>query len=622
MNTEDFKRKLTAIFSADVEGYSRLMGDDEIATVQTLTSYKETMRKVIRHYRGRVVDSTGDNLLAEFVSVVDAVQCAVEVQQIIKGKNEDLSENRRMLFRIGINLGDVIEEDDRIFGDGVNIAARVESLSEGGGVCISGSAFEQIENKLALGYQYMGEHAVKNIVKPIKVYKVPMGPVEVKKKIVVRGLRKVAIAAAVILILAGAAGIIWHFYFRPPPVEVVTEAEMAFPLPDKPSIAVLPFANVSGDPEQEYIADGITEQIITTLARNPNLFVIASNSTFTYKGKPVKVQQVSRDLGIRYVVEGSVQRSGEKIRITAQLVDATTGKHMWAKTYDRDLKDIFALQDDIAMKILRAIGDKLLQRETRIKGTNNVDAYLKWLKAASMSGRNETKNRLARQMLEEAISLDPEFPSAYVQLGFNYYERVQNGWSKSPGKDLKKAFELAQKSIELDQSLAIPHMLLGWIYFVKGNHVKAIAEAKRAVALVPNNLFAIGSLGNFLAWADRPEDAISVLKKVTRRSPWPTQWQLVFLGNAYYIAGRYEEALAYFKKLQEMNPDNIWAYITPASIYGQLGREKEANATAKELLGLDPNFSVKHWEKMGAWSKKRETWDQWIDGLRKAGLPE
>ncbi len=267
MSAEDIKRKLTAIFSADVEGYSRLMEGDELATVQTLTSYKETMRKQVKHYRGRVVDSTGDNLLAEFASVVDAVQCAVEVQQIIKGKNEDLPENRRMLFRIGINLGDVLEEGDRIFGDGVNIAARIESLADGGGICISGTAYDQIKNKLALAYDFLGEHTVKNISDPVRVYKVPMGPVEVKKKVAVRGWRKVAIAAAAVLILAGVAGIIWHYHFRPPPIEPASVEKMAHPLPDKPSIAVLPFENLSDDPAQENIVDGITDAIITGLSK-------------------------------------------------------------------------------------------------------------------------------------------------------------------------------------------------------------------------------------------------------------------------------------------------------------------------------------------------------------------
>jgi len=283
------------------------------------------------------------------------------------------------------------------------------------------------------------------------------------------------------------------------------------------------------------------------------------------------------------------------------------------------------LQDEIALQILKTLTGQLLGRgtdHTGAKGTKNIKAYLKWLKAHTLASRNEVDNRLARQMSEEAISLDPEFALAYAQLGINSFNEVMNGWSKSPRKDLEKAFELAQKSISPDQSLALPHFLLGWIYFLKGDHEKAIAKSRRAIALSPNNSDVYGSLGNILAWADRPEDAISVIKKASRLNPIPTWRQLVFSGNAYYIAGRYEEALAYFKRLQEKDPDNLWAYITPASIYGQLGREKEARAAAKELLRLNPKFSIKHWEKMGAFSKKRETWDQWIDGLRKAGLPE
>ena len=621
MATEGFKRKLTAIFSADVEGYSRLMGEDELATVQTLTSYKETMRKLIRHYRGRVVDSTGDNLLAEFASVVDAVQCAVEIQQVLNSKNDSLPENRRMFFRIGINLGDVIEEGDRIFGDGVNIAARIEGLADAGGICISGTAYDQIKNKLALGYNYFGEHSVKNISEPVRVYKVPMGPVEVKKKVAVRGWQKVAIAAVAVLILGGGALAIWHFYLRPPPVEVVTEEEMAFPLPDKPSIAVLPFVNVSGDPEQDYIADGITEQIITTLARNPYLFVIASNSTFTYKGKPVKVQQVSRELGVRYVVEGSVQKSSDRIRITAQLIDATTGKHIWAKTYDRDLKDIFAVQDEIAIEILKATGGKLLGFGdlSRMKGTTNVEAFLKYLKARTLSSTNERNNRVAQQMFEECIALDPKFAMAYAALGISYCAQAMNGWSQSPGKDLQSAFKLAQKAIGLDQALFMPHGTLGWIYLLQGKHDEAIAEAKKAVDLVPSNAWANGCLGTFLAYADRPDEAISVSQNALRLNPFPNDWDFMFAGNGYFVAGRYEEALAYYKKAQKRNPDNIWPYFYQAGIYGHLGREAEAHAAAKELLRINPKFSVKQYEKM-PWYKNRDKWNLLINGLRKAGL--
>jgi len=621
MNTERVKRKLSAIFSADVEGYSRLMGDDEAATVRTIEAYRKVFTDLIAEHRGRVVDSPGDNLLAEFGSVVDAVQCAVEVQQILKAKNAELSENRRMRFRIGVNLGDVIQEGERIYGDGVNIAARMEGLAEGGGICVSGSAYEQIENKLALGYEYFGEHTVKNIAKPIRVYKVPMEPGVSKKKAGSKGWKKVAFVAAAVLILGGGALAIWHFYLRPHPVEVVTESEMAFPLPDKPSIAVLPFVNVSGNPEQEYIADGITEQIITTLARDPNLFVIASNSTFTYKGKPVKVQQVSRELGVRYVVEGSVQKSGDKIRITAQLIDATTGEHLWAETYDRNLKDLFALQDEITMKILTATMGKLLGFGdlSRVKGTTNVKAYLKYLKGRTLSATNERNNRLAQQMFEESITLDPRFAMAYASLGVSYCAQVMNGWSQSPGKDLKKAFELAQKAIGLDQALFIPHGTLGWIYLLQGKHDEAIAEAKKAVDLAPGNAWANGCLGTFLAYADRPEEAIVVSENALRLNPFPTEWDLLFAYVGYVVAGRYEEALSYCKKAQKRNPDNIWPYIDQAGIYGHLGREKEARAAAKELLRLNPKFSLDQYEK-APWYKNRDKWKLHINGLRKAGL--
>ena len=336
------KRKLSAILSADVKGYSRLMGENELATVQTLTSYKETMTKLIKHYRGRVLDSIGDNLMAEFASVVDAVQCAVEVQQLLSSKNEDLPENRRMNFRIGINLGDVIEEGERIYGDGVNVAARIEGLAEGGGICISGTAFDQVESKLGLEFGYLGEQAVKNIRKPVRVYRVEMeGGVS----------------------------------------DVGTSQEL--PLKDKPSIAVLPFVNMSDDPEQEYFSDGITEDIITDLSKVSGLFVIARNSSFSYKGKQMKVQDVARDLGVRYVLEGSVRRAGNRLRITAQLIDAKTGDHLWAERYDRELKDIFTVQDEVARNVVSELAVTLKANESERlyrKHTENIEAYELYLR--------------------------------------------------------------------------------------------------------------------------------------------------------------------------------------------------------------------------------------------------
>jgi TolB-like protein len=329
-----------------------------------------------------VVDSPGDNILAEFVSVVDAVQSGVEIQEVIRAKNAELPEERRMEFRIGINLGDVIQEGERIYGDGVNIAARVEGLADPGGICISGSAYEQIENKLALGYDYIGEHTVKNIVKPIRVYKVPTGP-EILQKVIdekrpAPGWQRAALAVVIALVVAAGSVAIWKS-FRPstPPIEVASVEQMAFPLPDKPSIAVLPFNNLSGDPEQEYFSDGLTEEIIAALGSVPKLFVIARNSTFTYKGKPVKVQQVAEDLGVRYVLEGSVKKGGDKIRITAQLIDALSGHHLWAKRYDRSLEDIFAVQDEITKEIITAMQVKLTEGEqirVAARGTNSLDA--------------------------------------------------------------------------------------------------------------------------------------------------------------------------------------------------------------------------------------------------------
>ncbi len=367
MATKDFKRKLSAIFSADVAGYSRLMGQDEAATVSTIETYREVMSTLIKQHRGRVVDSPGDNLLAEFASVVDAVQCGVAVQNEFQARNAEIPENRIMEFRIGINLGDVIEEGDRIYGDGVNIAARLEALADPGGICISKTAFDHIETKLPLGYEYLGDQTVKNIAKPVGAYRVLMEPritvAGEKEKIVPFWRKKAILAGGVALVVVVIVAVIWNFYFRPPPMEVASVEKMAYPLPVEPSIAVLPFDNMSGDPDQEYLADGITENIIVALSNIHNMFVIARNSTFAYKGKAVKIQRVAEELGVRYVLEGSIQKTEDRVRITAQLIDAITGKHLWAERYDSDLKDLFALQDEITMKIITALRVKLTEGE-------------------------------------------------------------------------------------------------------------------------------------------------------------------------------------------------------------------------------------------------------------------
>jgi adenylate cyclase len=629
MTEERAKRKLTAIFSADVKGYSRLMREDELATVETLKKYREIMASLIQEYRGRVVDTPGDNVLAEFSSVVDAVQCAVRIQEELKTRNTELPENRRMEFRIGINLGDVIEEEDRIYGDGVNIAARIESLAEGGGICISSKAYEEVRNKLSLGYEYLGEHTVKNIVEPVRVYRVLTEP-EAAGKVVEgkrpkpRQWRWAALAIAAVLVL-GAAVAIWNFYFRPPPMEPASLEKMAFPLPDKPSIAVLPFVNMSGDPKQEYFSDGITEEIITALSKVPRLFVIARNSTFTYKGKPVKVQKVSEDLGVRYVLEGSVRTAGDRVRITAQLIDAIKGHHLWAERYDRDMKDIFALQDEITLKILMALQVKLTEGEQRVllgKGTDNLDAYLKLLQSSEHAVRfTKEDNVLARQLAEEAIALDPGYAMAYLRLSATHLMDLLYGSSKSPRESLRLAEELVQKALALDASLAEAHAFLGRIYLTKRQHEKAIAEGERSLAMAPNSAFIHAALAFTLRHSGRPEEAIALFKKAIRLNPITPPWYLWGLGLSYFMLAHFDEAIAEFRKALNRAPDSQFSHMVLAATYSELGREEEARAAAAEVLRIDPTFSLEQWAKTHMYKNQADL-DRFVEALRKAGLPE
>ena len=389
MAEEGFKRKLAAILSADVEGYSRLMDDDEEATVRTLTSYRNAITDLVQQFRGRVVDAPGDNLLAEFTSVVDAVNCAVEIQRDLAERNTELAYNRQMQFRIGVNLGDVIEEDGRIYGDGVNITARVESLAEAGGICISGRAHDQVENKLGLEYENLGEHQVKNITRPIRVYRVLSYPGAaahrvIKAKTIMRKKWLWAVASTIFILLIIVVGLYWKYFYLPAPIEIASGNKMSFNLSKGPSIAVLPFDNMSKDPDQEYFCDGITENIIAILSHIPQLLVIARNSTFAYKGKSINIQQIGHELGAQYVIEGSIQKSDDRVRITVQLIDTKSGHHMWSERYDRELKDIFKLQDEIAIEIAKAMQIHLTEGEiakTRFKNIPDLQTYTKVLKA-------------------------------------------------------------------------------------------------------------------------------------------------------------------------------------------------------------------------------------------------
>jgi adenylate cyclase len=589
MTSQEVKRKLAAILSADVKGYSRLMGEDEEATVRTLNAYKEVMTSLIQQHHGRVVDAPGDNVLAEFVSVVDAVRCAVEIQKELKVRNADLPENRKMEFRIGVNLGDVIEDGEQILGDGVNIAARLESLSDAGGICISGTAFDHVENKLRLGFEYLGEQTVKNIAKPVRVYRAQIESDAVARK----------------------------------PLEVASKEKMALPLPDKPSIAVLPFVNMSRDPDQEFFSDGMTEEIITALSKSPYLFVIARQSTFAYKGKPVKVKQVSEELGVRYVLEGSVRRSGEKVRITAQLIDAMTGYHLWAERYDRDLKEIFALQDEIALKILKTVHEKLEPADhARVlgRGARNLEAFLKAMEAREHFYRaTKEDNALAQKLYEEVIALDPGYAIVYAGLGWTHLMDVLFGTSKSPKESLGRAIELGQKAISLDESEAMGHASLGLFYTYAGQFDKAVAHAERGLALDPNSSAVLFSSATALAYSGRPEEAIPLLHKAMRLNPFAPAPFFYTLSMTYRMVDRFDEAVEQAKKAVERDPKNQFTYLALASACILAGRETEARAAASEVLKINPTFSVEQFARTLP-HRDRSFIDRTIDALRKSGL--
>ncbi len=550
------ERKLTAILCADVFGYSRLMGEDEEATLRTLSSHRKLIDSLIEQHRGRFVNSAGDSVLAEFASVVNAVQCAVEIQTALKAENANLPPERRMEFRIGVNLGDVMVEGEQIYGDGVNVAARLEGLGDPGGICISDTVHAQIKNKLALAYEDLGAQSVKNIAEPVRVFRVMLDGGAVARttaKATDRSLRKHwrggVFSLAGLALIAAVIVFVQHLSLRPPTTtaSIPPAPSPALTLPDKPSIAVLPFTNLSGDPQEEYFSDGITGDIITALSRSPDLFVIDRASTFSYKGKPIGVQQVRRELGVRYVLEGGVQKAAGQLRVTAQLVDATSGAELWAERYDRPLQDIFSVQDELVRRIVTTMGLQLVlwDRTGRqpLRGTDNLEAYdydlRGWQYFFTITREGYPK---AREMWEKAIELDPKYAEAYAGVGFTYFFEAVFFQSSASSQALDQAYQWAQKAIVLNDSEPQAYMLLGSLDLTKRRYAQAISEGQRAVTLAPNSSDGYFWLARILSLSGRPMEALVAAEKGVRLNPRHPGYCLIVVAGAYMNMGRFEEA--------------------------------------------------------------------------------
>ncbi len=572
------QRKLAAILSADVAGFSRLMGEDEAATVRALGTCRSLVAEVIAQHRGRVVDMPGDNVLAEFASAVDAVQAAAAMQAQLTECNAGLADGRRMSFRIGVNLGDVIEEEGRIYGDGVNIAARIEALAEPGGICVSGKVHEEVRRKLDLAFEDLGEQELKNIPGPVRVFRIGG-----------RAGRQVAAASA----------------------------QRA-----KPSIFVHPFANMSGDAEQEFFADGLTEDIITELSRFHGLLVISRNTSFKYKGKPLEVQKVARELNVHYVVEGSVRKAGNRVRITVQLIDAETDRHLWAERYDRELADIFAIQDEVTAAIVSVLPGRVeaatRDRAAR-KPTDNMAAYECVLEAKVLHHRsNRPDNARALELIERALALDPKYAHAHAWKGCIVGQAVTHGWCElEPG--LRTIEDEVSRALALDESDSDVHRILAALKLRQNDHDKAAYHQSRALALNPNDDLIVVQQGELLTWLGQPEEGIEWIRKAMRLNPFHPARFWYHLARAFFAARRYAEAIDAVQHITA--PDQVHHALLAAS-HAQAGDPAAAGEHAREVLKRVPDWRIGkdylpllHYKRASDTAHHREA-------ALKAGLPD
>lgn len=619
--------------ATDVVGYTRLMGEDEAGTLAALQAHRaEFTDPLIDAKGGRIVKLMGDGVLAEFASVVDALECAVAMQRGMAERNQHIPAERRIALRIGINLGDVIVDDNDIYGTGVNVAARLETLAEPGGISLSDRVVEQVEGKVDVGFVALGPQTVKNAEAPVNAYKVLLDPADAGKTVGAPVApppeprrRQWMMAAMALALLVGIIGTVTWFQFGKPAMEAASEANMAFPLPQQPSIAVLPFDNLSGDPDQEFLVDGLTETVIGTLSKVPSLFVISRNSTFTYKGEAVPVKQVAEEQGVRYVLEGSLQRSGDRIRVTAQLVDALEGHHLWAEKYDREFKDIFALQDDIAQNIMVALqvelteGGELLGAHTRAP---SLEAYELLMKARYHNNRvSKEDNAIALELSTRATEIGPKYPDAWAQLGAQYLNEARLGWRDDREESFTRAVQAVEQAYELDPSVAGTNALLGLINVYLRNYDAAIVHARKAVELAPGDAGILAQLAWILAYAGEPEESIQLLQQAMRLSPDYPAWYAGTLGLAYMMTGDTENAIAAHEQLIERDSALQFGYARLAGIHAELGHPWKAQEYASELLKVMPDFSIDDWTRIALY-RDTDDLERELAMLRKAGLPE
>jgi adenylate cyclase len=578
MDTLEITRKLAAVLSGGVKRYSRLLVSDEAGTLRTLTAYKEMVSGLIHSHGGTVYDAPGEHVLAEFPEAMEAVACAVEIQKELRSRNDEVPEPRRMEFRFGVDRGEVIKKEGTMFGDGVNTAVRIQSFADAGGICVSGMVYGLIKDKSNLRFDYLGKQSVQNVKEPVRIYRIlregeTVSFVQRLQRFALNYWKRFSIAITILVALVGLANGLWQLYprlFRPT-VEVASKEKMAFPLPDKPSIAVLPFVNMSDDPKQNYFCDGITLEINSALSKVPYVFVIASDSMAVYKGKATTARQVAEDLGVQYVLEGSVRRSGDSVRVTTELIDATKGYSLWSERYDRSVKDIFALEDEITMKILTELQVKLTEGDAArmyAKGTHNLQAYLKVVEGNWYYRQyNKESNARAIQLFREAIDLDPTYALAHVRLAGAVASTIFFDSGESTEKILSTAMKIAQKAVALDSSSAEAHAAVSNVFLFMLQYDKAIATAEHAVKLNPNSDQALYTLALCLNKVWRGKEAIPLFQQAIRLNPFVLNYYHQ-LGRSYYEAGLYEEGITAIKKGLKLAPNNVLAYLHIASLYG------------------------------------------------------